>query len=308
MKKLYGLLLVLLFFSCEEIIMEEDISGQIVKLMAPYDGAQFSSTGITFTWDPIENGTQYQIQIAKPNFTNPLQIITDTTIDTTSFTTQLNIGQYEWRVRAVNSAYATAYSTRSFTILNNEDFHDNSVALSSPANDIITNSASQNLIWQAVIGATGYHLQIVDNTTSVITFEQDVVSPNFNYTFTEGNFQWKVRATNGSQNTLYSARSLLVDTTAPNTPVLSSPANLSTASDNDVTFQWSRTPITGSTEKDRIYIYSNPELTNLVYEDLQISPYTTSTLADGTYYWFVKSFDDAGNVSQQSAVFSFTLN
>lgn len=309
MKKLYSILfLCLICMSCEEILFEDDISDEIVQLVAPHDGAQFSSTGITFTWNPIENGTQYQIQIAKPNFINPLQIITDSTIDTTSFTTQLNIGQYEWRVRAVNSGYSTVYSTRAFTVLNNEDFQNNSVTLSSPANNIITNSASQNLIWQSVIGATGYHLQIVDNTTSTLTFEQDVTPTNYTYTFPDGNYQWKVRATNGSQNTLYSTRLLLVDTTVPNTPTLSTPANQSNTSDNDVTFQWARTPIAGSAEKDSIYIYSNQALTTLTYKNLETSPYNTSTLSDGTYYWFVKSFDEAGNVSQQSTVFSFTLN
>lgn len=307
-KKIYSLIILCaLFGACEEIVLETDISDQAVSLIAPYDGAQFASTGITFTWNPIENGTQYQIQIARPDFNNPLQIITDTTIDTTSFTTQLNIGQYEWRVRAVNSAYATPFTTRSFTIVSNEDFQSNSVALLSPANDIITNTAAQSLSWSSVIGATAYHLQIVDNTSTVI-FEQDVIPTSYSYTFPEGNYQWKIRATNGSQNTLYSARSLLVDTTAPNTPILTTPANLSSSSDSEVTFQWTRTPVSGSSEKDSLYIYSNQNLTNLVYKNLQGSPYTTSTLNNGTYYWFVKSFDEAGNTSQQSTVFSFTLN
>jgi hypothetical protein len=310
MRKLYTLLMIvgLGLYSCEEIIMEDDISGKVVELVAPYNGAELNSTGITFTWNPIENGTQYQIQIAKPNFTNPQQIVTDTTIDTTSFTTQLNVGQYEWRVRAINSAYATVYSTRLFAIVSNEDFQNNNVTLTSPTNNLITNVASQNLVWQSVIGATAYHLQVVDNSTSVVTFEQDLTNTNYTYTFPEGNYSWKVRATNGSQNTLYAMRSLLVDTTAPNTPTLSLPANASTTTDNNITFQWSRTPIAGSAEKDSIYIYSNPELTNVVYEGVQTNPYTTSTLQEGTYYWYVKSSDEAGNVSQQSSVFSFTIN
>ena len=309
MKKIYSILLLcLILVSCEEILLEDDISNEVVQLVAPYEGAQFNSTGITFTWNPIENGTQYQIQIARPNFASPLQMITDTTIDTTSFTTQLNIGQYEWRVRAVNSGYSTPYSTRSFTVADNEDFQNNSVTLSSPSNDIITKLASQNLIWQQVIGATGYRLEIVNNTTSTIIFEQDQTSTNYTYTFPEGNYQWRVRATNGTQNTLYSSRSLLIDTTIPNTPTLTAPANQSNFPDNDVIFQWTRTPVAGSTEKDSIYIYNNQSLTNLTYKNLQTSPYNTSTLNDGTYYWYVKSFDEAGNISQQSTVFSFTLN
>lgn len=293
--------------SCEEIIMEDDISNEVVHLVAPVNNAQFFSTGVTFTWDPIEYGTHYRIQIAKPDFANPMQIVLDTTIDTTSFTTQLNVGEYEWRVRAVNSSYSTAFSSRFLTVVSNEDFESNSVTFSSPVNNLITNVGTQNLSWQPVIGATGYTVQVV-NSTNTIVHEQNVTGTSYSYTFPEGNFQWKVRATNGEQNTLFASRSITVDTTVPNTPVLVSPVNLANTSDNDITFEWTRTPIAGSTETDTIYIYTNSTLTDLEYKNLETSPYNTSTLNDGTYYWFVKSFDEAGNVSQQSSVFSFTLN
>mgnify|MGYP000853791593 CR=1 FL=1 len=311
MKKfiLYAIpILLIVFLSCEDIIYEEDISDAKVTLVAPVDNARFFSTGITFTWNEIENGTQYRIQIARPNFDAPLEIVSDMVVDTTSFTTQLNIGNYEWRVQAVNSAYSSAFSKRAFSIVSNEDFQNNSVALLSPDNNVITNTASQNLTWQSVIGATGYDVQIVNTANNTIVSEQEVTGTNLSYNFPDGNFQWKVRATNGDQTTLYSARSILIDKTVPNTPVLTSPANQSNSSNNDVTFQWSRTPIAGTTEKDSIYIFTNSQLTNLQYKNEHTSPYNNSSLNNGTYYWYVKSFDAAGNVSLQSAVFSFTLN
>ena len=309
MKKILLLpMLLLLVFSCEEILLEDDITDETVNLVAPVDDAEFYSTGITFTWGPIANGTQYRIQIARPNFTAPLQIITDNVVDTTSFTTQLNVGDYEWRIKAVNSGYETAYSTRSLKVLSNEDFQNNSVTLSLPANNTITDVASQNLVWQPVIGATGYHIQIVNTQSNTSVSEQDTNGTTVTYLFPEGNYQWKVRAGNGDQNTLYSSRTILVDLTAPNTPQLTLPANLNNTSNNDVTFQWNRVAIAGSAEKDSIYIYNNNTLTDLEYKNEQTSPYNTATLGDGTYFWFVKAFDAAGNISQQSSVFSFTLN
>lgn len=310
MKKnlLFLLLLTISITACEEIIMEDDISGETVHLIAPYNGAEFYSTGITFTWDAIENGSQYRIQIARPNFENPLEIVSDQIIDTTSFTTQLNIGNYEWRVQGVNSSYKTAYSKRVFTIISNEDFQNNNVTLSSPSNNIITNSASQNLTWQSVLGATGYQVQVINSSDSSIIHDEMTSATNWNYSFPEGSYQWRVRATNGEQNTLYSSRNIFVDTLEPNMPVLNTPANQSNTSDNDITFQWTRIPIAGTPEKDSIYIFSNSQLTNLIYENEEISPYNTSALEEGTYYWYVKSFDEAGNVSPQSNVFSFTLN
>lgn len=301
-------MLSLLVCSCEEIVMEDDITDEIVNLVAPADGVGFSSTGVTFTWDAIENVTQYRVQIARPDFMNPLQIVKDSVVKGNSFTTQLNVGEYQWRVKGVNSGYETVYSTRSITIVNNEDFQNNSVILSSPANNVITNAATQNLSWQSVIGATAYHLQIVNTDSNTVVSQQDLAVTNFSYTFPQGNFLWKIRATNGEKNTLYSSRSLQVDTVMPNKPVLNAPANLSTTSDNDVSFQWTRTPVLGSAEKDSIYIYKNAGLTNLYYKNKHSSPYNATALPEGTYYWFVKSFDEAGNVGQQSSVFSFILN
>lgn len=297
-----------IFISCDDIVMEDDISEELVHLIAPAEDAEFNSTGITFTWNPVENGTQYRIQIAKPSFAEALQIVVDATIDTTSFTTQLNIGDYEWRVQAVNSSYSTSYSTRSFKIINNEDFQSNSVTLSSPSDNLITNLAVQNLNWQPVIGATGYQVQVINTSNGSVVNEEDVSGTSYNYTFPQGTYFWKVRATNGSQNTLYSTRSILIDTTVPHIPNLITPGNLSNTSDNDVVFSWARTPVLGSTEKDSIYIFTNSTLTALEYKNEESSPYNTATLSNGTYYWFVKSFDEAGNTSQQSAVFSFTLN
>lgn len=301
--------MVLLFVSsCEEIVMEDDITDKIVNLVAPTDGAGFSSTGVIFTWDAIENVTQYRVQIARPDFVNPLQIVKDSVVKGNFFTTQLNVGEYQWRVKGINSGYETVYSTRSFTVVSNDDFQNNLVVLSSPANSIITNTAGQNLSWQSVIGATAYHLQVVNTDSNVVIVQQDVTNTSFSYTFPEGNFQWKVRATNGDKNTLYSSRSLQVDTVIPNKPVLNTPANLSTTSDNNVSFQWTRPPVLGSAEKDSIYIYTNAGLTNLHYKNRHSSPYNATALPEGTYYWFVKSFDEAGNVGQQSSTFSFILN
>ena len=309
MKKLFYLLfIVTLLFSCDEIIMEDDISDKSVTLLAPANDAEFFSTGITFNWNPLEYVSEYRIQIALPDFENPLQIVIDQIIDTTSFSTQLNTGQYEWRVQAVNSGYSGLFATRAFTIISNEDFQNNSVALTSPANNLITNTASQYLSWESIIGAEQYQLLITDANGSTIIVDEQFPETGYSYSFPDGNFQWKVRASNGTVNTLYTSRSLLVDTTVPTTPVLDSPANESASSENTVVFQWSRVPIAGSTEKDSIYIYKNNTLTLLEYKNEQTSPYNMTNLANGTYYWYVKSFDEAGNISQQSSVYSFSLN
>ncbi|MFE3872720.1 hypothetical protein ACFX5F_15975 [Flavobacterium sp. ZS1P70] len=296
----------LMFFSCEEILLEKDISKEVEVLVAPVNNAKFFSTGVTFTWESVPYATKYQLQIAKPNFANPMQIVLDTMVTTTSFTQQLPIGDYEWRVRAVNSAYSTNYVSRLVSVVSDVDFQSNTVVLNTPANNLITKTALQSLSWQPIIGATTYQFQVYDGNNTVIS-DQTITDTGLNYTFLEGSYFWRVRASNGTQQTLYSSHAVLIDTIIPNTSVLTSPANASTTTNKDVSFQWSRIPISGSVEKDSIYIYTDNALTVLKLKNEASSPFT-SILGFGTYYWFTKSFDQAGNMSTKSTVFSFTIN
>lgn len=305
-RKFCFLSLPLLLTSCEEIIMEKDISDQEVELIAPINNAQFMSTSLAFTWSEVIDATEYRLQIARPNFNNPLQIVLDTTITGTTFTQQLPIGEYEWRVRALNSGYTTVYSKRSFVIINNDEFQNNLVQLISPVSNLVSNNPSQLLTWQGIIGATSYNVQITNENNSIVA-DLNTITSSLTYPFPEGSFEWKVRATNGTNYTLFSGRNLLIDTTSPNTPTLSSPSNNETIANGNVNFEWTRTPINGSIEKDSIYIYTNSNLTTLLQKSESSSPYTISLTA-GTYYWRVKSFDAAGNSSNTSTLYNVIVN
>lgn len=307
LKYVFGFLLVFTFLSCEEILMEDDISKETVVLLAPADNAQFFSTSVTLTWDSVQYATKYRLQIAKPNFANATEIVLDTEITTTSFTQQLNIGDYEWRVKAINSAYETSYVARRLTVVSNDQFENNIVVLNNPSNSLNSNVVNQTLSWSSVIGATSYQLQIFDNASTLVA-NQTLATTSYSHTFTEGNFTWKVRASNGTDYTLYSSRTILIDTTLPNVPTLTAPTNASTTSSSNISFNWNRTPISGSQEFDSLYVYSNVALTNLVLKKRVTNPHSETILDNGTYYWRMKSFDEAGNDSAVSSTFSFTKN
>lgn len=116
MRYLKVLLLLLFVTSCEEIIEVEDISNDFVTILAPTDTAVLNITNINFSWNAVEDAEQYKLQIANSNFEMANQIVLDTTITTTSFNQTLELGSYQWRVRAENSDYQTAYSSQSFTV------------------------------------------------------------------------------------------------------------------------------------------------------------------------------------------------
>lgn len=307
-KIIFLVFLGLFLYSCEEIIMEEDLTDEDLVVLAPSDNVGFNSTSITFSWQALEGANSYVLQIAKPNFDNAVEILLNTEIEETSYTQQLNIGNYQWRIKAKNNSYETPFITRNFTIVSNDNFSDNVVTLTSPEANFITNSSNFNLIWNSAIGATQYQLQIVDATNTVIV-DQMLAGTTYNHTFTEGGFTWKVRATNGSDFTLYSSRAILVDQTNPNPPTLTSPVNSSSLTSNDVAFGWTRSPITGSTEFDSIYVFTNSAATTLLLKEVANSNPETITISNtGTYYWKMKAFDQAGNLSNESSIFSFTVN
>lgn len=97
---------------------DEDISSEDVALLAPADGLVFDETDtINFSWEPLLYAESYTIQIATPNFENPIEIIENESVTVETFSiSSLGANDYEWRVRAENHTYQTEYTTQSFTV------------------------------------------------------------------------------------------------------------------------------------------------------------------------------------------------
>ena len=307
-KSLYILLIgTLSLLSCEEggLLIEKDISADRVILLAPGENAQIATNSIRFDWQTLEDATSYELQVVTPSFDDPNQFAVNTILDSlTNYEQILDVATYQWRVRATNSNYETLYSTASFEVVPVTNFSDNTMVLLSPENNLITNQAEQQMIWEAIEGATLYRIQILEN--DAVVFEESTTEALLGSTFPEGNLEWQVRAENGTENTEYSKRTILVDLTAPNAAILISPADQATINTATVTFDWTRKPIAGSTELDSLFVYRDIGLTDLVLKDQAAAPFETE-LENNTYYWLIKSFDEAGNSEDPSSTFSFTL-
>ena len=117
-KKVTLVMACLCLYTCEEIIAVEDISELDISILAPTNNATINDASINFSWQPIEFADSYQLQIATPNFEAPLQIVEDTLLTSSSFTKSLLSNDYQWRVRAINSAYQTSYTTQNLSIEN----------------------------------------------------------------------------------------------------------------------------------------------------------------------------------------------
>lgn len=95
-----------------------DISSELVNLLSPANALVFEPTDtINFFWEGLPEATSYTFQIAQPSFSNAIEIISNVTQNNTSFSiSNLPINTYQWRVRASNPDFETAFSTQNFSV------------------------------------------------------------------------------------------------------------------------------------------------------------------------------------------------
>ena len=118
MKKISTILILVFIFSCEEIINEQNITKDTLNLLAPSENVTLKTGAtITFNWETLNGATEYQFQIAEPNFSNASQIVMDTLLQGIDFSVDsLAANTYEWRVKALNSGYETVYTINGFVV------------------------------------------------------------------------------------------------------------------------------------------------------------------------------------------------
>ncbi len=306
-KLLYIVLFTSIFIGCEEAFIEEDLSDATIKIIAPKDGSQIEDASINFSWEAVDQATSYRLQVARPNFENAAQIVEDTTVTSTNFKTNLTKNSYEWRVRAQNSGSETVYEMAQFTVIETSDFTSREVLLTAPENELATNTAEITMEWTAIEGAITFRVQLLGADDEILQ-EETTSETSLTLTFPEGTTKWQVRAENATQNTLYTQRSLTVDTMKPNTPTATAPANNAVLNDTAVSFAWNREVVEGTSEIDSIYIFEDQSLTQLVTKNQVTSPTEITLETSKTYYWFVKAFDEAKNESDASTTQNFTIN
>lgn len=97
-------------------IKAKNISTERISITTPLEASEIDKGVIDFTWNELENADRYHIQIAKPDFSINSNIFEDTFVETNTFEKDLSEGDYECRIRAMNSDYETNYTTLRFTV------------------------------------------------------------------------------------------------------------------------------------------------------------------------------------------------
>lgn len=215
---IYSIFIPLFLVSCSEIIEVPDITNDTLNLIAPADNATVDMTTLTLSWETVENAENYQVQIARPDFENIIQLELDATVTENSISVDIEAGNsYQWRVRAKNSDYETPYTTYSFTseVTEVQDITNSTVNLIAPANNITLTSTTFTLSWEAVENAENYQVQIArPDFENIIQLALDttVIENSISVALEAGNsYQWRVRAQNSEYATSYVTYSLTIE-------------------------------------------------------------------------------------------------
>ncbi|MDB5274740.1 MAG: hypothetical protein JWO58_3107 [Chitinophagaceae bacterium] len=300
---LYVLFSVLVMTGCKAII-EEDISDKKVIVDAPVSDSLVSYNQL-FWWETVDGALKYQVQIATPTFDSIQQLKLDTLVTSNKFTYTLASGRYEWRVRAVNGSYQTAYNGSKFRIYD-ADLNTQSVVLRSPGSGVSVSSVS--LSWNAIpVQGIIYQVQIDKQgtfTTNLFLNTQTQLNPLSVPSITdETTYYWRVRAFKGSDTTSWSLPSSFVyDVTPPIKVTLTSPAL--NATNNPLTGSMTWTSLGAGVKYTVFVTYGTaPEVQYTVN-----SPTYTYTGSSGdTVKWRVQAVDQAGNVGTVSDTWSFKI-
>jgi hypothetical protein len=297
--------------SCDDII-EPSISKSQVQLEAPTNQYLSPSYTINFWWDAVNHALSYHLQVVTPNFAAPGSLVLDTTVTDTKFSFNLSPGIYQWRVMAENGSSQTAYATpRTFTV-EASSIKLQTVQLTSPDNNYLTNQGSIILQWGSLYGATKYQLQIDTNSfadTTVLVYNKVIPAQQYNFTFPKNQtYQWRIRAENDTASSQWSAINVMTfDNIPPAQVSIVSPGNAQTIS-SPVALQWNAV---NTAVAYKLYIFQSDSITtyNSTFPlRLTTTDYNFTLGTSGNkIYWKVSALDAAGNEGQASQLSSFVL-
>jgi len=297
--------------SCDAII-EPSISKKTVQLEAPVEQYQSASFTINFWWDEVEHALSYHLQVVSQTFTTPGGLILDTVVTKNRFSFNFDPGKYQWRVAAQNGSTSTDFSTARDFEVEASSIKQQTVQLSSPANNFITNQSAQAFQWGSMFGATKYRFEIdtsnfVDEST--VLSIQLVPGTQINYTFPKDqSYQWRVRAENDTAQSRWSAiNSITFDHTPPGAPALSAPSNGLTVT-LPVSLQWNTVK---NAQRYKLYVFKSDSTTTFNSNFpvvLSTNSYTFNLGTSGDkIYWKVSAIDAAGNEGAVSDQRNFEL-
>lgn len=299
--------------SCE-VFFEDDIEKDKVKILSPIDGTLTEIVTHTFWWDKVDGADSYRLQLVSPDFDHSETVIEDTLVAGDKYELTLYPGEFEWRVRAENSAYVSGWTYAKLAIIASDDLTRQTIRLRKPMENYFTKEPVVNFQWDTIPFVDSYELRIFKDAWNVtLILDSTDISHKLNKLkidgFEEAELWWGIRAVNNKSESLFSHQRLVIDQTKPNKPEPLKPDHNTTVTDTTVTFKWNSSDPLWNDVKDSLFIYEKRTAQEIL---VHAGYYDEKTLTiklgnNKTYRWLVKSVDKAGNESLDSEVKEFKL-
>ncbi len=307
-----GLLLIgsFTFFACDDVI-ENNIQGKSVPLLAPPAEHLTSDNFIAFIWGEVEGALEYELEIASPSFAGMVYLIQDTTTAELQFSQQLDPGSYQWRIRAKNGSGTTNWYARNLQIDSTSNLALVQFVLITPADQAYLNDSVIAFSWSGHHAVNAYDFNLYNDHTGGTLAEtaSGLIGTTHQSTLSEGQYAWTMQAFNGHSSSDVYAATFSIDLTVPGSPVPSFPPDQATVGDTTLLFSWARPADMGTNPtyiKDSLYFHSDTlapagmqfEVDGLTHPQ---------ALTAGQWFWRLRSFDQAGNISGYSDWFTFNV-
>lgn len=174
------------------------------------------------------------------------------------------------------------------------DLSSKAVQLIAPSDSVVTSANVQTFWWKELDGALTYELHVVstsfDSIVSVV-LDTTLTKNQFQYTLGPGQFQWRVRALNGSSSTPYVIRTLFVDSAASlsgQSLLLNLPVDGVYTNDHTVALSWQSL---GLASTYRLQVSEDGFSTSQYFYESEVSSTSASVQLDleGEYSWRVRA-------------------
>lgn len=285
------------------------------SLIAPVNGSTTALAAVLFDWTDVADLSgvrEYTLRIATTSDFSGAVVSSATAASSATMTLPDGMWYY-WAVRSSDTAGNIGVWSSSWTI-RIDTTAPNAPVLSNPPYGSTTSATTPLFDWTNCDdpgGTGGYVLRIssaADISGTVIS--SSTLISQASLTLSEGLWYWTVRSSDTAGNTGAWADTwhIRIDTTPPGIPIPAAPLNGSTVTITSIDFDWSDVSDTSGVSNYVARFSTSPAFAGTVLFYESALSHVQADLADGLWYWTVRSSDTAGNSSEWSSLWNVRID